>query len=289
MICFVNSTDSFSMNNNHNNKKNTNLPKDTREIKIVTEHDKSRRNTINAVLASFYSTKSSIANAAVLPFGSNNNERRQLELCLVSILRVKYWAEIVAISIAKNIENTQSNGITDIMKAPYLEAKLGSKAILTGKIGGGASSKVYSLAPLKLKECIKDALSWYNELYYNQVIKDPSITSDQKAFIKNQRSEIQNASIEIIESLAAVVEFDGLDNTQDPSPRSSLALSMYTDAKAMFVKRLLLERTVLNCDIFVNCFGVEKRQFCERYIKSTYPNEVPISLIESERQIIIAD
>ena len=97
--------------------------------------------------------------------------------------------------------------------------------------------------------------------------------------MKKQKILIQDASEEIIESLAAVVEFDGLDNTQDPSPRSSLALSMYSDSKAIFVKRLLLERTVKNCDIFVNAFGTEKRLYCERYVKSTYPNELPPSLL----------
>lgn len=67
-----------------------------------------------------------------LPLGINT-ERRQLELCLVSILRVQYWAETVALSIAKNIENAPPTGITDLMKGPYIEARLGAKAALTGK------------------------------------------------------------------------------------------------------------------------------------------------------------
>ncbi len=129
-----------------------------------------------------------------------------------------------------------------------------------------------------MRDCVKDGLSYYNESY-GRSIKDASLTSEEKGNLKKQKILIQDASEEIIESLAAVVEFDGLDNTQDPSPRSSLALSMYNDSKAVFVKRLLLERTVKSCDTFINAFGAEKRLYCERYIKSTYPNELPPSLV----------
>ncbi len=111
-------------------------------------------------------------------------------------------------------------------------------------------------------------------------MKDRSITSDEKANLKKQKLAFQTASEDITESLAAVVEFDGLDNTQDPSPRSSLALSMYNDSKAVFVKRLLLERTVISCNVFVSSFGTDKKLFCERYIRSTYPNEIPASLLK---------
>jgi len=252
-----------------------------------TVHDKSRRNTIS-IIGSFSSAfilpdqvlfdrSLSGANAApLLPFG--NTDRRQLELCLVSILRVRYWAETVANSIVKAISDAPPTGMTDSMKGSYLEARLGAKAIITGRIGGGANSRVYALSSIKLRDCVKDGLSYFNESY-GRSIKDSSLTSEEKANLKKQKILIQDASEEIIESLAAVVEFDGLDNTQDPSPRSSLALSMYSDTKAVFVKRLLLERTVKSCDIFINAFGAEKRLYCERYIKSTYPNELPPSFV----------
>lgn len=121
-------------------------------------------------------------------------------------------------------------------------------------------------------------MSWYNELIYNKNLKDASITKEEKAMLKKQKYELMNAAQDIIESLAAVVEFDGLDNVQDPSPRSSLALSMYNDSKGIYIKRLLLERTVPNCIAFVNCFESDRRLYCERYIRSTYPNEIPSSM-----------
>ncbi len=245
--------------------------------------NKTRRNTIHTFVGSFASVfllpnqifkSSSIANALPL---INAKEKRQLELCLVSILRIQYWAENVALSIATNIENQPATGMTDLMKGPYLEARLGAKSVLTGKIGGGANSKVYTLSSFKIKECINDALYYYNK-NYNLIIKDKSTTSEQKSRLKREKYDLQNASTEIIESLAEVVEFDGLDNIQDPSPRSSLALTMYSDSKANFVKRLLSERTVVYCDVFVSSFGSEKKLFCERYIRNTFPNEIPLSL-----------
>jgi hypothetical protein len=253
-------------------------------VSKVTVHGKTRRNTINIIGSSFASVfilpnqilDKSTSNANALPFGKNEN-RRQLELCLVTVLRIRYWAETVALSIANNIENAPPTGMTDLMKAPYIEARLGAKAVLTGRVGGGANARVFQLAPIQLRECIKDANSWYNEIYKEQ-INDPSLTSEEKANLKKERFFLQNASEDIIESLAAVVEFDGLDNTQDPSPRSSLALSMYNDSKATFVKRLLLERTVTSCDTLVRSFGAEKRIYCEKYIKQIYPSEVPASL-----------
>ena len=119
-------------------------------------------------------------------------------------------------------------------------------------------------------------------------MKDKSITKEQKALLKQQKYDIISIAQDIVESLAAVVEFDGLDNTQDPSPRSSLALSMYNDSKGIYVKRLLLERTVPNCVKFVNCFGSDRRVYCERYIRSTYPNEVPMSLKKEMTDSVIS-
>ena len=249
-------------------------------------HHSDRRKAINAIgsfssvfiIPNAVSKSTSTANAIPsLPIGGNKSERRQLELCLVSILRVQYWAETVALSIVKNMENAPPTGMTDLMKGPYIEARLGAKAALTGKIGGGSNAKVYLLGTIKLRDCIKDAQSYYNESY-NREMKDRSISNDDKAYLKKQKLGFQMASEDIIESLAAVVEFDGLDNIQDPSPRSSLALSMYNDSKATFVKRLLLERTVVSCATFVSSFGTEKKIFCEKYVKSTYPNEIPTSL-----------
>ena len=66
-----------------------------------------------------------------------------------------------------------------------------------------------------------------------------------------------------------------MDNVQDPSPRSSLALTQYTKEKALFVKRLLLEREIPALDSFLAAFGTAKRLEIEKYVRNTYPNEVP--------------
>ena len=78
---------------------------------------------------------------------------------------------------------------------------------------------MYALSSVQLKDRIKDAMSWYNELIYNTNIKHVSITKQQKTMLKQQKHEFMNVAQGIIESLAAVMEFDGLDNIQDLSPK----------------------------------------------------------------------
>jgi len=209
--------------------------------------------------------------SASFPFASAPSPR-QLELCLVCVLRISYWAQNVGVRVMKTRQNAPPTGLTETMKGPYLEARLGAKAALTGKFGGGANVKVYALGSLELKECLKDAAYWYDEYVYKDLKKE---SSEQKAVLKKQRVALLQASEDIVESLAAVVEFDGLDNLQDSSPRSSLALTMYNDSKAKYIQRTLLERTVVNCDVFVNCFGRDERSVCENYIKVNYRNEMP--------------
>ena len=132
------------------------------------------------------------------------------------------------------------------------------KAILTCKTGDSNNSRLYALSFIQLKDCIKDAMSWYyNELLiYNAIsIKYVSITKEQKTMLKQQKHEFMNVAQGIIESLAAVMEFDGLDNIHDMSPRSSLALSMYNDSKGIYIKRVLLvEQTIQNYITFVIFF-----------------------------------
>jgi len=204
------------------------------------------------------------------PFG--NDEHRQLELCLVTILRVRYWGENVSQRIQQKIDNGPVK--TDLMKAPYLEARLGGKAALTGKIGGGANLQVYNLASFQVKGCVKDADSYFND-YYKKQLKSAA-SGDDKGRLKVQKSVFDNASVDIIESLAALVEFDGLENLTDPSPRSSLALTQYTDKKALYLKRILLERTVPACNTVISSFGTDEKRFVESYVAKTYPNEIPI-------------
>ena len=201
-------------------------------------------------------------------------ERRQLELCLVNILRVRYWSENVALKIQQKVD--EGPVTSDINKGPYLESRLGAKALITSKIGGGGNSQVYNLASFQIRGCIKDLESYYSDYYKNEM---KIITkADEKGKLKVQKAFFDNAAIEIIESLAELVEFDGLDNVQDPSPRSSLTLAQYSDTKALFIKRILIEKILPACDTLLISFGREKRQFVESYVERTYSNELPKSV-----------
>lgn len=208
------------------------------------------------------------ASALDLPFiGSASDNKRQLELCLVTVLRVKNWALGVANAIDEMLQNAPPSGPSDLQKAPYLECRLGCKALLTGRVGGGANSKVYTLAGLQIKECLKDAEYWLR------------ISEQNKSGDKKQRNaamrEYAAASEAIVESLAACVEFDGLETTLDPSPRSSLMLGQYTNQKALFLKRMLRERVVPNCDALLACFDSAAKERSLRYLLDNYSNEIP--------------
>ena len=128
--------------------------------------------------------------------------------------------------------------------------------------------RVLTLAPLKLRECLKDGEWWFKEYYLKN--------EEDKGEARKKKIFLEAASQEIIESLASVVEFDGLETITDPSPRSSLTLTMYNDNKGAFIQRMLLERTVPSCDTFVNSFGRERREVCERFIIANYPDELPV-------------
>jgi hypothetical protein len=171
-------------------------------------------------------------------------DRRQLEFCLVNLFRVTYWAESVARDL-KTIEQDERR------KELYLEARLGAKAIVTGRVGGGATSRVYTLATLQFRGCLQD-LAYYGK-----------------------SRQVSDLAQDLLESVAAVVEFDGLESTTDSSPRSSLTLSMYTPEKVTYVQRLLSERVVPLATSLANSFEPEVRNQCQAYIASTYTNEVP--------------
>lgn len=173
-------------------------------------------------------------------------ERRQLDYCLVNLLRVSYWAE----SLVQGFTTTEDE---EKRKQLYLEARLGAKALVTGKVGGGATNRVYQLSTLQFRGCLEDIA------YYGKSRKVSDLTQD------------------LLESIAAVVEFDGLETTTDPSPRSSLTLSMYTPKKASYVQRLLSERVIPISKQLFNSFDPDVRQRCETYVATTYPNEVPKS------------
>ena len=71
------------------------------------------------------------------------------------------------------------------------------------------------------------------------------------------------------------MEFDGLETTLDPSPRSSLMLGKYTNQKAQFVTRMLKERVIPSCDALVRCFDGEARERSMRYLRENFYNELP--------------
>jgi hypothetical protein len=224
-----------------------------------------------------------------LPLFGGSNNRRQLELCLVTILRTEYWAINISQSLNNKLlspttsaprstddddnEQTIVDESDNQRKQPYLEARLGAKALITQKIGGGANSRVQILGGLHLRECLDDIVYWCS------LRKDNGVNSNNN----NKRictNELPNYITELIESLASIVEFDGLETTTDPSPRSSLMLSMYTSDKAKFVYRTLVERVIPSCEYILNIFGLERRQLIEEYVVRDYSSEVPFEVLE---------
>ena len=224
--------------------------------------------------------------AHALPFFQQ--DRRQLELCLVQVLRTKYWAMNVAKSLDTKLlspqpTNTNSTAVIELSdtqrKQPYLEARLGAKAILTKKIGGGANSNVVKLAGLQLKECLEDARYWCTDLAKTNQLpgQNTGQFKNGKRFCNN---ELQSAEDELIEALASLVEFDGLETTIDPSPRSSLMIKMYDNQKGKFVYRTLTERIIPSCDRYLNAFGTERLTLCQEYVRREYPEEIPVEILQ---------
>lgn len=210
-----------------------------------------RRNFLLAFPTVTVSSWSVLSSPAYALFGQNK-DRRQLELCLVNVIRLQYWAETL-VYVLENPESTIAQ-----RKSAYLEARLGGKAVVAEKqkVGGGGSLKVFTLKGLQIKDCLKD-LKYY--------------ASAQK---KNTK-QMDRLNDELIEALASLVEFDGLESTQDPSPRSSLTLGMYNADKENYVRRMLSERIIgLTSDV-VDVFGPTTREQCQQYVSEFYPNDLP--------------
>lgn len=171
-------------------------------------------------------------------------ERRQLDFCLANLLRVTYWAE----SLLRDLKSTDDD---EKRKKVYLEARLGAKALVTGKVGGGATNRVYQLSNLQFRGCLEDIAHY------------------------GKSRQVSDLCPDLLEAIAAIVEFDGLESTTDPSPRSSLTLSMYNPKKATYVERLLSERVIPLSKQLFNSFDPDIRQRCEAYVTITYPSEIP--------------
>merc|ERR1712232_589506 len=149
-----------------------------------------------------------------------------------------------------------NNNDEKIQKKTYLEARLGSKALVTGKLGVGASSRVYALSSLQFKSCLKDIKQWSKTKVY-----------DEMKSKQEKRTIIDNCD-ELIEAYANIVEFDGLETTLDPSPRPELTLQMYNDNKRIFVKRLLMERIIPITNQIIQYFGTDIKIQCEKYVRT---------------------
>jgi hypothetical protein len=178
-------------------------------------------------------------------FFLSEKPKRQLELCVVSLLRILYWAEKASLDLRSEDPNRR--------RQRYLEVRLASKAMVSGKLGGGSSYQVMTLKSLQLKECLLDLISYVED--------------------KPQRRQAMDLQTDLLEALASLVEFDGLDSTVEGSPRSSLTMTMYTDTKATFVRRTLEERVMPTTKALIRLFpSVE--DLCVAYVQRTYPDEV---------------
>lgn len=192
--------------------------------------------------------------------GSDKKDRRQLELCLVAVWRTVYWADALASDLASG------GGLSfETRKQRYLEARLGAKAALTGKIGGGANYKVFALSTLQLPDCLQDLEAVYDK---------------SRSFAETSR--------EFYESLASLVEFDGLETLTDPSPRSSLTLKQYDGRKEAYVQRILEERVVPLGHKIIRNFPPANVATSERYIQQYYASEIfppPVPVVSSNEVV----
>jgi len=189
------------------------------------------------------------ANAALF----SGRERRQLELCLVAVQRVVYWAQ-------NEVDALRAATSTEQSKTKYLEVRLGAKALLTGKIGGGATSRVYTLASLQLPGCLQD-LEW-------------QASQQQQSSNKSLVQQVSENRRTFSEGLASIVEFDGLETLIDPSPRSSLTLSQYNDDKALYVRRALEELVIPAGNQLLKAFGPEPLQRSLGFVQQYYSTEI---------------
>ena len=193
---------------------------------------------------------------AVAAFGSAAAPSRQLEFCLVSVARAIYWAKL----LVQNLEQQEND--PSLAKAAYLEARLGAKAMLKGKIGGGANARVYMLSTLQMPGCLQDLQTYYSQ---------GSSSSSSK---NNMLYSFSDLKSDWYEAVAAMVEFDGLDTLTDPSPRSSLTLQQYDPSKAVFVRRILTEKVIPVGQRLLQAFPDDARQRAKEYIERTYSSEV---------------
>lgn len=282
------------------------------------QHDK-RRSFLVKLLAVSSSSSPVVLNSSVVnafPFDDNNNNRRQLDLCLVTVLRTQYWVMNICESVKSELAfNRSITGNTDEdrenkkasdkkLLSYYLEIRMGSKALLTGKIPGGSNINVYRMAPFQLRECFKDALYYCSSAEKTAKKKQKSKSKDSMSSKICRTRDAEEYSQDIIESLAACVEFDGLENLQDSSPRASLMIGQYKMEKLLYIYRMLSERALPKFSAYLSTmyltgnsiyssiddddnYGQEALKLkCQNYIKLNYSSEIPMSLRGSTSQLL---
>jgi hypothetical protein len=181
-----------------------------------------------------------------------SKDRRQLELCLVNLLRLQYWA----MTLSDKLQELSIDQDMQQLKSTYLETRLGAKVMIskTKMIGGGANANVFMLKGLQLKDCLADLLFYVD---------------------RSSKKKMKQETEDLIEALASIVEFDGLETTQDPSPRSELTLKMFTARKGVYVQRMLAERVVPLTEEMLRMFGPETKAKTTAIVREFYPKEVP--------------
>ena len=255
--------DGYQLNTNHNHQQRRHAARSklfdgNNRPSLFCISNNNRRKFLVGGIASGLASLSFKPEKAQAALFDNKKDRRQLELCIVTILRLQYWATNVVsklqqLELGEEVDDERK-------KKAYLESRLGAKVAVTGKIGGGANGNVYMLGSLQIKDCLEDVQ------YYGRSTKSPRVVED--------------LIVDLVESLASIVEFDGLETTQDPSPRSSLTLSMYNDSKAIYVSRMLNERVIPLTQELVDSFGKDVKDRCNEYIVQYYPNELPPKIPE---------
>ena len=181
-------------------------------------------------------------------------ERRQLELCLVIIWRVLYWVQGLL------YRWNEAAGNREAVQQIYLEARLGSKSCLTGGKNVGV---VTGIPPIAAKN-----------LYTLSTLQFASVLDDLQA-VHNTKAPFATKCRDWYESLASLVEFDGLDSLTDPSPRPQLLINQITDKKLVYVKRMMQERIVPLARELIFTFPDDARTISQSYVERYYANEIP--------------
>lgn len=216
---------------------------------------------------------------------------RQLELCLVTMLRLLYWAQytsnnfntLLVATTTTTTTNDDNNEQQQRIKMLYVETRLCAKAMLTGKyVGGtGSTATVYRVTSFQIPGCLSD-LQYYATFSSSKSTKTPSITMAGAGAAGVV--VVQNAARALYEGLASIVEFDGFDSLIDPiPPRTSLTFQQYNIDKVKYIQRTIQEIIIPSTKVLINynyynnydsSSFLSSKQIAEEYIEQYYKNEI---------------